>query len=101
TSATHIGTSSSNTTGLAEAFAAINEIVTTTNGTTPGPALPAGATLPTFEINTLADILEQCINSGGGTAGDSSPCGNLFDLAPNAAGTVYPTDTITAALNMA
>jgi hypothetical protein len=101
TSATHIGTSSTNTAGLAEAFAAINQIVTTTNGTTPGPTLPTGATLPTAEINTLADILEQCINSSGGTAGDSSPCGNLFNLAPNAAGTVYPTDTITAAMNMA
>jgi streptogramin lyase len=99
--ATHIGTSSTNTTGLAEAFAAINQIVATTNGTTPGPTLPAGATLPAAEINTLADILEQCINSSGGTTGDSSPCGNLFDLAPNAAGTVYPTDTIIAAMNIA
>jgi streptogramin lyase len=99
--ATHIGTSSTNTTGLAEAFAAINQIVATTNGTTPGPTLPAGATLPAAEINTLADILEQCINSSGGTTGDSSPCGNLFNLAPNAAGTVYPTDTIIAAMNIA
>ncbi len=86
---------------MANAFAAINEVVATTNGATPGPTLPAGATLPTTEINTLADILEQCINSGGGVAGDSSNCGNLFHLAPNAAGTVYPTDTITAAMNMA
>ncbi|HWB32969.1 MAG TPA: hypothetical protein VG714_07345 [Acidobacteriaceae bacterium] len=100
-SPTHIGASSSNAAGLAEAFAAINQLVTTTNGTTPGPALPSGATLPATEINTLADILEQCINSGGGVAGDSSNCGNLFNLAPNAAGTVYPTDTITAAMNIA
>ena len=97
----NIGTSSTNTAGLADAFAAINELVTTANGTQPGPTLPAGATLPTTEINTLADILEQCINSGGGVAGDGSNCGNLFNLAPNAAGTVYPTDTIAAALNMA
>jgi streptogramin lyase len=101
TDVAHIGTSSTNTTGLADAFAAINELVTTTNGTMPGPTLPAGATLPTTEINTLADILEQCINSGGGVAGDSSNCGNLFNLAPNAAGTVFPTDTITAAMNIA
>lgn len=97
----NIGSSSTNTTGLANAFAAINELVTTANGTTPGPILPTGATLPTTEINTLGDMLEQCINSSGGVAGDGSNCGNLFHLAPNAAGTVYPTDTITAAMNIA
>jgi hypothetical protein len=97
----NIGSSSTNSAGLANAFAAINELVTTTNGTLSGPTLPAGATLPLTEINTLGDILEQCINSGGGTAGDSSNCGNLFNLAPNAAGTVFPTDTITAAMNIA
>jgi streptogramin lyase len=97
----NIGTSSTNTAGLVNAFAAINELVTTANGTTPGPTLPSGATLPTTELNTLADILEQCINSGGGVHGDGSNCGNLFALAPNAAGTVYPTDTITAAMNIA
>jgi hypothetical protein len=97
----NIGTSSTNTAGLANAFAAINELVNTANGTVPGPALPAGATLPTTEINTLADIIAQCINSSGGVAGDGSGCGDLFNLAPNAAGTVYPTDTITAAMNIA
>jgi hypothetical protein len=97
----NIGTSPTNTAGLANAFAAINELVTTTNGSLPGPALPVGATAPLTEINTLGDIFEQCINSGGGVAGDSSNCGKLFNLAPDATGTVYPTDTITAALNIA
>lgn len=101
TGITRIGTSSTNTTGLANAFAVINELVNTANGTTPGLTLPAGATLPTTELNTLGDILEQCINSGGGVAGDGTNCGNLFELAPNAAGTVYPTDTITAVMNIA
>jgi hypothetical protein len=102
---THIGTSSTNTTGLANAFAAINELVNTANGTVPGLALPTGATIPQTEINTLGDILEQCINSGGGAVvggvSDGSNCGNLFVLAPNAAGTIYPTDTITAVMNIA
>ena len=97
----NIGTSSTNATGLANAFAVINQIVNTANGSVSGSTLPTGATLPTTEINTLADILEQCINSGGGTHGDSSACGNLFQLAPNAAGTVYPADTNTAAMNIA
>ena len=97
----NIGSSSTNAAGLANAFAAINEVVNTANGTTPGPALPTGATLPTTEINTLGDILEQCINSGGGTEGDGSACGNLFKYAPNASGPPYPTDTITAMMNIA
>ena len=80
----NIGSSSTNAAGLANAFAAINELVNTANGTIPGPALPTGATLPTTEINTLGDILEQCINSGGGVEGDGSACGNLFKYAPNA-----------------
>jgi streptogramin lyase len=97
----NIGSSSTNVAGLADAFAAINQVVTTANGTLPGPTLPAGATLPLAEINTLGELLLQCVNSNGGTAGDGSLCGNLFNLAPNAAGTVYPTDTITAAMNIA
>jgi streptogramin lyase len=97
----NIGTSSTNAAGLADAFAAINELVTTTNGTVPGPTLPAGATFHQEAINTLGEILLQCVNSSGGVAGDLSNCGNLFQLAPNAAGTVYPTDTITAAMNIA
>ncbi len=97
----NIGTSSTNQAGLADAFAAINEVVNTTNGTIPGPSLPAGATLPIAEINTLADIIAQCINSGGGVHGDGSNCGSLFALAPNAGGGTFPTDTITAAMNIA
>jgi hypothetical protein len=97
----NIGSSSTNAAGLANAFAAINEVVNTANGTLPGLALPTGATLPQTEINTLGDILAECINSGGGTEGDGSACGTLFEYAPNAAGNVYPTDTITAVMNIA
>lgn len=97
----NIGSSPTNAAGLADAFAAINQIVTTANGTLPGPTLPAGATLPYAEINTLGELLLQCVNSNGGSAGDGSLCGNLFNLAPNAAGTTFPTDTITAAMNIA
>jgi hypothetical protein len=101
----NVGTSTNNTTGLGNAFAAINKIVNIPTGALPGPLLPAGATLPTSEIDTLADILVACVNSGGGgvTSGvsDGTACGNLFKLAPNAAGATYPTDTITAAMNIA
>jgi hypothetical protein len=100
TSYLNIGSSSTNATGLQLAFAASSEVVNTSTGTFPGN-LPSNATLPTSELNTLADLLEACINSKGGTANDGSSCGSLFGLTPNAAGTTYPTDTITAAMNIA
>jgi streptogramin lyase len=57
--------------------------------------------LPIEEIDTLADLIAQCVNSGGGTAGDGTACGNLFSLAPDSTGTVYPTNSLAAALNIA
>lgn len=97
----HIGTSPGNSVGLSNAFAAVNELVNTSSGTLNGPALPTGASIPSNELNTLADILASCINtSGGGTAGDGSACGNLFALAVSFSG-VKPTDVVTAALNIA
>lgn len=97
---TTLGTSSTNPTGLSNAFLAVNKLVDITHGTLPGPALPTGATLPTAEINTLADIIQACIDSSGGSPGDGSACGTLFSLAPGP-NNVLPTDTITAALNIA
>jgi hypothetical protein len=100
TSYLNVGASSTNATGLQLAFEASSEVVNTSSGTFPGN-LPSGATLPTAELNTLADVLEACINSKGGSANDGlTSCGSLFGYTPNTAGT-YPTDTITAAMNMA
>jgi len=100
TGITNVGTSAGNSAGLANAFAAVNKLVNTATGSAPGPMLPAGATLPTAELNSLANILAACVNSSGGTAGDHSLCGNLFSLAVASNGTA-PTDTLTAALNIA
>lgn len=105
TGPTNIGAPSTNTTGLANAFAAINEVVNIQTGVLSGPSLPSGATLPTNEINALGNILQNCANSAGGSASDSSDghttgttCGKLFYLAnPGTA----PTDTVTAMLNIA
>jgi DNA-binding beta-propeller fold protein YncE len=95
----NIGTSAGNAQGLTNAFAAVNKLVNTGSGVVSGPALPAGATLPVMKLNTLADILGSCVNSAGGVAGDKSNCGKLF--ADTTVGGVAPTDTITAAMNMA
>jgi hypothetical protein len=97
----NIGSSATNAAGIQMAFQAAQQVTNTSNGTIPGATLPAGATLPTNELNTLADILGQCVNSAGGAQGDGSNCGNLFKDAPNTAGTAYPSDDITAAMNIA
>ncbi len=91
-----LSTSPTNLTGLTNAFAAVNQVVNTSTGTMPGPALPTNATLPTTRLNTLADILSACINTAGGTSGDGSPCGNLFTAA-TPAGAAAPTNTLAAA----
>lgn len=96
----NVGTSPTNLGGLKIAFGGANKIVNTSTGSIPG-ALPAGAVLPVAELDTLADVLEGCINSFGGRAGDGSSCGTLFGLTANSGGTLFPTDTITAAMNIA
>jgi hypothetical protein len=98
----NVGTTASNAIGLANAFADVNTLANTTTGAAPGPTLPVGATAPTAEIYTLADILAACVNSAGGTQGDGSACGSLF-AAANPGGTPgsAPTDTITAAMHIA
>ena len=101
TGPSNIGTSATNSIGLTNAFASVNKLVNTIDGALGGPALPAGASIPTTELNTLADMIASCINTaGGGTAGDGSACGNLFALAVSSTGS-KPTDVVTAALNIA
>jgi streptogramin lyase len=89
----NIGTSSTNTQGLANAFAMINNLVNVGTGTAPGPSLPAGATSPTGTLNTIANILNSCTGSPGA-------CSTLFSAATPSGATV-PANTIDAALAIA
>lgn len=99
-SASVVGTSATNVQGLTNAFAAINKIVSVSAGTLPGAALPTGASLPTTNINTLANILAACVNSVNQTSGAlSANCGTLFT--DTTVGGTAPTDTIQAAVDMA
>jgi hypothetical protein len=107
TAFTCIGAPSTNTTGLANAFASINEIVNTATGTVynqttsqfTGPALAPGASFNYQEINSLANILQYCINSVRSVPTTvSTECRTLFT---DTATSTTPTDTITAALNIA
>ena len=98
----HIGAPSAVTghslsgTGLANAFNTALNIVNQASGL-PNPTFPlnSNAVVPVTTINTVADILAACVNSSGV---GSSGCSTLF------ANTTYvtaPTDTATAAINIA
>ncbi len=73
-----VGSDPSDNGSLVQAFAQVNELVDTSTGAVPGPALPSGFIAPTATLTTLADIIAACVNSAGGVAGDHSVCGNLF-----------------------
>jgi streptogramin lyase len=89
------GAPASNTAGLASAFADINTLVDTTTGV--AKSSTTGVVLPTATLNTIANSLAACVNTNGAS---STGCTNLFNAAPNADSS-KPSDTITAALNIA
>jgi hypothetical protein len=96
TGPTNIGSSAANQIGLANAFATVNKLVSIQYGQVNTTSVPAGATLPTNELNTLADIIAACVNM----AKTGTACGNLYTYATPPSGT-KPTSTLQAALNMA
>lgn len=102
----YLGTSSSNLSGLANAFAAVNNLVDITTGQARFVAPAANAAIPFVEIDTLADALNACTATSGGVEGDGSPCGNLFTATNTLSGVDYsgeiaPSDTLQAAFNIA
>jgi hypothetical protein len=82
------------TTGITNAAANAGYMVPLGTGSVLSKTPNGLGTVPLTVINTLADILSTCVNSDGTT-----PCTNLFNLTPN--GDTTPTDTVTAALNIA
>jgi streptogramin lyase len=93
---TKLGAPSTNAQGLANAFATVNNLVNTAQGTAPGLSLPTGATAPTAELNTLADLLSLCVN----TSGLPGVCATLFAAATPGL-LSPPTNTIDALLDIA
>lgn len=69
----HIGATGSNPSGLVNAFNTANLLVDSGLGASPTP--PAGMTLPTTRLNTLADILAACVNT---TGASSNGCTSLL-----------------------
>jgi streptogramin lyase len=92
----HIGTLGANPTGLVNAFNTASLLVNWSTGTAPGNLLPANATAPVAELNTLADILSGCVNS----SGSDGTCSALYTAATPSGG-VMPANILGVALNVA
>jgi hypothetical protein len=95
--ATHL--SSTNTPGalqgIANAFRTVTNLVDLSTGIARVQNVKGNGDVPQAELNTLANMLVTCVNSDG-----TSGCAPLLSNAPALDGTA-PTDTITAALNIA
>jgi len=87
-----MGTSATNPLGLTNALANANNLVNIAKGVAPGASAPQTAIIPIAKINTLADILAACVNTGS--------CDALF-AAAQPAGAAAPSNTLDAALNIA
>ncbi|HXE07455.1 MAG TPA: hypothetical protein VN612_06145 [Acidobacteriaceae bacterium] len=104
TDATHVSASSTAHTGLKNAFANAANLASIAGGTAATSTAGGNGTPPTSEINTLADALAACVNSDGTVTGPSSPtaCYTLYTSALSGGTTgTQPTDTATAAINIA
>ncbi len=92
TSAATLGASSTNTLGITNAFL---DAALLANPATGAPAtLPTNLTVESAKLSALADALNSC------TTGTGTACSALFTAATPPSGTA-PTDTFTAALNIA
>ncbi|HWG18290.1 MAG TPA: hypothetical protein VN678_10530, partial [Acidobacteriaceae bacterium] len=104
TDATHVSASSTAHTGLKNAFANAANLASIAAGTAATTTAGGNGTPPTSEINTLANALAACINSNGAVTGPTNPtaCYTLFTSALSGGTTgTQPTDTATAAINIA
>jgi ligand-binding sensor domain-containing protein len=90
----NLGSSATNTQGIANAVATVANLVNTATGSSPGAAFPANGVAPTARINTLANLLNTCT-----AATTPTPCEQLFASA-TPAGASAPNNTFDAALNV-
>ena len=93
---TAVGTSSTNLTGLRNAFSTVANLTDLAHGVALSSTPSGNGLVPQNRIHSLANIMSACVNSTGG----SGPCASLFALATSATG-VAPTDTLSAMLNVA
>ena len=94
-----IGSSAEDAQALADAVNMASELANLDTASSPG-LVPAGEAAPTDKLYTLANLINSCVDSRGGSAGDGSPCGNLFQYAGES--TISPSrDTMSAVLAIA
>ena len=106
TDATHVSSSGTALaqTGIANAFANAANLATLSTGAALAKTPAGNGTVPQSEINTLANVLAACVNSNGTVTGPTTPtaCYTLFTNALSGGTTgMQPTDTATAAINIA
>ena len=107
TDATHVA--SSNTTlaktGIKNAFANAANLASLSTGAALTTTPAGNGIAPQATVYTLADILASCVNSTGAITGPTNPtaCYTLFSSATSngASNGTQPTDTATAAINIA
>jgi hypothetical protein len=102
----YLGASSTNLIGLANAFAAVNNLVDISTGKVKFTVPAGNAAVPYVEINTIADFLNACAATTGGVEGDGSACSTLLtatDLLGTGtfSGSIAPADTLQAVFNLA
>jgi streptogramin lyase len=99
TDSTHVSSSGSTlatSTDVPNAFATVPNLESLGRGVALATTPNGNGVVPQATIDTLADILGACVNSAGPS---STPCSMLFANAMN--GTTQPTETATAAINIA
>jgi hypothetical protein len=90
--ATSVGASSTNISGIENAFLDAGLLADTTTGL--AATLPANLSIETQKLYSLADAIASCVNSDGTTG-----CATLFAAAKPTGG-ITPLDTLSAALNI-
>jgi streptogramin lyase len=94
--------------GMANAFSTTTNLVSLPAGTAYTTTPAGNGAVPQTKINTLANMLAACVNTNGAVTPPSgsgsnavtaSPCYTLFSNAKN--GTITPSDTVSAMLNIA
>ena len=99
TSPSHLGYESGDASFL-NAVSSVPEFINIAQGNSPGKPTATSYFAENSKLYSLANVLADCVNSSGGSAGDGTPCGNLFSIASQSGGNA-PTDTMTAAMRIA
>jgi hypothetical protein len=94
TSATSIGSTSTNNSGLANAFLNTQLIADRSSGVSPGSSLASTNTIEVGKVYALADVIASCVNSDG-----TSACQSLFSTTGTCSASCT-SDTFSAALHI-